>query len=137
MRERFACLCAALTLTSCGPMLDSNAWYVSRYKDSYGSLFEPESKPRQADPRPDVKKLIGGNLPAVFGRTTVKDVNVGPPRPNGYGWTACVRAEVTGIVNRSIGVQYIMVEIDGGQIGLRRPAEPRDRCESETFAPTG
>lgn len=136
MGARLVCLCAALMLVACGP-IDNNAWYVSKYKTAAGFWFEPESKPRQADPRPDAKNLIGSNLPAVFGRTNVSNVNVSPARPNGHGWVTCVRADVVGIVNKSIGVQYFVVEIDGGQIGLRRPAAPDDRCESETFEPTG
>ena len=135
MSKQATYVLAVLTLAGCGPMIDSNAWFLSRYKDSAGSLFESESKPREADPRPDAKGLIGENLASVFGRTKVTNVQVGSPRPNGYGWLVCVKANVFGITNQDTGVNYFVVEIDRGQIGLRRPATAADGCESEAFQP--
>jgi hypothetical protein len=83
MGRRFSLLSAAVMLSGCA--LDSHAWVVSRYKDSAPYLFEPDTKAREADPRPDVRGLIGGNIGAVFGRTTVKDVKVSAPRPTDPG----------------------------------------------------
>ncbi len=128
-----AAFAVASFLGGCGPIVDSHAWFIDKYKDSAPSLFEPEAKPRQPDPRPDVKAIIRSDITAVFGHANVKDVNVGPPRPNGYGWLACVRADVAGITNRDIGIQYFVVEFDGGRVGLRRPATAADKCETDHF----
>jgi hypothetical protein len=136
MLRRLALCSAALLLTACG-QLDNNAWFVSRYKSSANYLFEPDAKPRQADPRPDVKSLVLGDMSAVFGRTTVRNVNVGPPRPNGYAWQSCLKANVVSITNQDAGLQYFVVEIDGGKIGLRRVATEADKCEFDVFEPIG
>jgi hypothetical protein len=122
-----------VTLGACAPVLDSNAWYLSQYKSEYPSLFQPDYKPRQPDPMPDVKALIGANPAAVFGRTQVKNMGVASPRPNGFGWATCVRADVFGITNQGLGTQYFFVEIDGGTVGLRRPANPADKCETDRY----
>jgi hypothetical protein len=118
---------------SCAPVLDSNAWYLSQYKGEFPSLFQADYLPRQRDPVPDVKAVIGGNPAAVFGRTQVRNMGVASPRPNDYGWAACIRADVAGITNQNLGTQYFFVEIDRGAVGLRRPATPADRCEAERY----
>ncbi len=130
---RSAVIPIALYLSGCGSIVDSHAWFIDKYKDSAPFLFQSEAKPRQPDPRPDVKAIVGGDVTAVFGRTNVKDVNVGPARPNGYGWLACIRADVVGITSRDIGTQYFVVEFDGGRVGLRRPAAAADKCETDQF----
>jgi hypothetical protein len=126
---------ALLAMSSLGACaLDNNAWFVSRYKEQAPFLFEPDRKPREVDPAPDAKALIAGNLAQVFGHTKVQDVQLAPPRRSGPMWTACVRAEISGITGQSLGRQYFVVEFDRGQIGLRRPATRDDNCESEPFA---
>jgi hypothetical protein len=135
MPRRSGVIPIALLLSGCAPIVDGHSWLAGKYKDSAPSLFESAPKPRQPDPRPDVKAIIGRDITAVFGRTNVKDVKVGSPRPNGYGWLACLRADVASITNRDIGTQYFVVEIDGGRVGLRRPATAADQCETEKFEP--
>ncbi len=130
-----AVISIALFFGGCGPIVDSHAWFIDRYKDSAPFLFEPDAKPREPDPRPDVKAIIRSDITAVFGRTNVKDVNVGPPRPDGYGWLACIRADVAGSTNHDIGTQYCIVEFDRGRVGLRRPAMAADKCETDHFEP--
>jgi hypothetical protein len=46
MLKRLAHVSAALLLTACVPALDSNAWFISRYKSFAGFLFEPDSVAR-------------------------------------------------------------------------------------------
>lgn len=121
----------ALLISGCA--MDSHALYFSQYKDSVPSLFEAEPQPRQPDPPPDVKAIIKNDITAVFGHTDVKNVNVGPAHPNGNNWQACLRAEVYGITNADLGVQYFMVEINQGRVGLRRPATTTDKCETDQF----
>jgi hypothetical protein len=48
---------------------------------------------REPDPRLDVRILVLGDVSAVFGRANVRVTKVGPPRPNGYAWRACLKAK--------------------------------------------
>lgn len=125
----------ALMLSACAPILDSNAWVISRYKSSAEFLFEPEQQARAADPQPDVKSLVRDNISSVFGQTEVRDVRVAAPQRQGYGWIACIGAEVVGVMKGSIGRKYFVLEIDRGQVGLRREAVSADRCEAASFEP--
>jgi len=124
----------AATVAGCG-QLDSNAWFASRYRDSADSLFQPAATPRQADPQPEVKALIRDNVASVFLGTNATNVRVGVLRRNGYGWIACVKADITGVSKQNIGTQTVVVEIDDGRIGLRRRATAEDRCDSTPFEP--
>ena len=134
-----AAVSIAMMLSACagsGPgtgVVDGNSWLASKYKDQMPSLFESGPKPREADPRPDVKAIVRSDLTAVFGRTEVRNVNVGPARPNGYNWQACLRAEVSGVTKADLGVKYFMVDIDRGRVGLRRPAAAADKCETDPY----
>jgi len=49
-----------------------------------------------------------------------------PPRrdPNGPGWTACIKAELTSVTGRSLGTQTYFATISGGVILDRRRVEP-------------
>jgi hypothetical protein len=114
-------LCKLLTLSACVPVLDSNAWYLSLYNKIYPWLFQPNPIPRQPDPIPDVKAVIGANQPAVFGRPQVKNISVAQPSRNGLGWAACFHAEIFGITNHNLGVQFFFVELEHGTVGPMPP----------------
>ena len=66
-----------------------------------------------------------------------RDVRVSPPRhePNGPGWAACVRAELTSVMGRPLGAETYRITIGGGAIIDRRRAESDDNCASESFEP--
>jgi hypothetical protein len=133
-RANLALAAIAATVAGCG-QLDNNTWFASRYRDAAQPLFQPAATPRQADPQPEIKALIRDNVASVFLGSNATNVRVGPPRRNGYGWTACVKADITGVSKQNIGTQTILVEIDDGRIGLRRRATAEDRCDSATFEP--
>jgi hypothetical protein len=99
-------------------------------------MLAEESQPRPPDPEPDVKKLVRDKLDSVFTAAShPRHVRVSPPRrqPNGPGWTACVKAEVTSVAGRSIGTQTYLATISGGVILDRRRVEAEDNCASETY----
>jgi hypothetical protein len=95
-----------------------------------------EAEPARLDPEPDLKQLLRDKLDAVFTATSrPRHVRVSPPRrePTGAGWTACVKAELTSVIGRSLGTQTYVVTILGGVIQDRRRVEADDNCASETY----
>jgi hypothetical protein len=99
-------------------------------------MLAKEAEPRKFDPEPDVKQLLRGKLDSVFTAAShPRHVRVSPPRrqPNGPGWTACVKAEVTSIIGKPLGTQTYLATISGGLIVDRRRIEPDDNCASETY----
>ena len=66
-----------------------------------------------------------------------RQVRVSPPHhePNGPGWTACVRAELTSATGRPLGAQTYRITISGGVIVDRLRVEDDDNCASESYEP--
>ena len=94
--------------------------------------------PPPPEPPPDVKQLVRQNLNSVFtAASNPRRVRVSPPRRElrGAGWTACVKADLTSVVNKPLGAETYRIIISGGIIVDRRRAEPEDNCASETFEP--
>jgi hypothetical protein len=121
---------AALALAGCGAA-DSRA----KLPDF---MLSKASEPRQLDPQPDVKQLVRDKLDSVFTAAShPRHVRVSPPRrePNGLGWTACVKAELTSVTGRSLGTQTYLAIISGGVILDRRRVEADDNCATETYEP--
>ena len=96
------------------------------------------SEPTPPEPPPDVGRLIREQLDSVFIATSYpSEVQVSPPHhePQGLGWTACVRAELTSAMGKPLGAQTYRITISGGAIIDRRRAEAEDNCASETYQP--
>jgi hypothetical protein len=108
--------------------------------DSHAKLPEllraKAPEPRPLDPEPNVKQLVRDHLAQVFTAAShPHHVRVSPPRrePNGPGWTACIKAELTSITGRPLGTQTYLATISGGVILDRRRVEADDNCASETY----
>jgi hypothetical protein len=96
------------------------------------------SEPTPPEPPPDVGRLVHEQLDSVFIATSYpREVQVSPPHhePQGSGWTACVRAELTSAMGKPLGAQTYHITISGGAIIDRRRAEAEDNCASETYQP--
>jgi hypothetical protein len=96
------------------------------------------SEPMPPEPPPDVSRLVREQLDSVFIATSYpRHVQVSPPQhePQGSGWTACVRAELTSAMDKPLGAQTYRITISGGAIIDRRRAEAEDNCASETYQP--
>src|SRR5712664_3592185 len=96
------------------------------------------SEPPPPEPPPDVGRLIHEQLDSVFIATSYpRELQVSPPHhePQGSGWTACVRAELTSAMGKPLGAQTYRITISGGVIIDRRRAEAEDNCASETYQP--
>ena len=120
-------MAAAVALAGC--TVDSHAPYPEFMRTK-------EAEAPRLDPEPNVKQLLRDKLDAVFTAAShPRHVRVSAPRrqPNGPGWTACVKAELTSVVGRSLGTQTYLVTILGGMIQDRRRVEPDDNCASETY----
>jgi hypothetical protein len=94
--------------------------------------------PPPPEPPPDVRQLVRKNLDSVFvAASSPRQVRVSPPHhePNGSGWTACVRAELTSATGRPLGAQTYRITISGGVIVDRLRVEAEDNCASESYEP--
>jgi hypothetical protein len=119
---------AAAALAGCGSA-DSHATLPKM-------LLAKEPEPARLDPQPDVKQLLRNKLDSVFTAAShPRHVRVSPPRrqPNGPGWTACIKAELTSVTGRSLGTQTYLATISGGVILDRRRVEAEDNCATETY----
>jgi hypothetical protein len=119
---------AAAVLAGCGSA-DSRATLPKM-------MLAKEAEPARLDPQPDVKQLLRAKLDSVFTAAShPRHVRVSPPRrePNGPGWTACIKAELTSVTGRSLGTQTYLATISGGVILDRRRVEADDNCGSETY----
>ena len=96
------------------------------------------SEPAPPEPQPDVRQLVRDKLDSVFLATSYpRLVEVSPPHhePQGLGWTACVRAELTSAMGKPLGAQTYHITISGRDIIDRRRARDDDTCASETYKP--
>jgi hypothetical protein len=96
------------------------------------------SDPPPPEPPPDVKRLVGEKLDAVFAaKSAPRHVQVSPPHRvvNGSGWTACVRANLTSVTGKPLGPQTYRIVISANEIIDRRRAEADDNCASESYEP--
>ena len=69
-------------------------------------------------------------------RPRIRATSASPPprrQPNGPGWTACIKAELTSVIGKSLGTQTYLATISGGVILDRRRVEADDNCASETY----
>src|SRR3954466_6345500 len=112
---------AAVALAGCGSA-DSHATLPKM-------MLAKEAEPARLDSQPDVKQLLRDKLDSVFTAAShPRHIRVSPPRrqPNGPGWTACIKAELTSITGRSLGTQTYLATISGGVILDRRRVEADD-----------
>ena len=96
------------------------------------------SEPPPPEPPPDVKRLVREKPDSVFtAASNPRQMRVSPPRHDlrGSDWTACVRAELTSVIGKSLGTQTYRITISGGVIIDRRRVEADDNCASETYEP--
>lgn len=96
----------------------------------------PEPAPLESPP--DVKRLLGEKLDAVFTSASHPEhVRVSEPRHNlrGLGWTACVKAELTSVIGKPLGTQTYRITIADGVISDRRQVEAEDTCMIEGYEP--
>jgi hypothetical protein len=120
---------AALALAGCG-FADSRSPVVPEFM----RVKAPEPPPLEAPP--DVKRLISEKLDAVFtaaSHPTRVQVSAPIHDPRGRGWTACVRAELTSVMGKPLGMQTYRITITEGVIADRQHIDADDTCASESY----
>ena len=121
----------------------SLAAFTCGMADSHSNLprFMRGAEPLPQGPEtavPNVKQLIRDNIASIFAASAhPTSIAVSPARrdPHGPGWTACVKASVSGMSNQPIGVQTYVVSIENGRIWNRQRAGADDKCDGEPFEP--
>jgi hypothetical protein len=120
----------ALALTGCG-IADSRSPVPEFMRGK-------ASEPPPPEPPPDVKRLVREKQDSVFiAASNPRRIQVSPPRHaiKGADWTACVRAELTSVMGKSLGIQTYRIIISGGVIIDRLRVEADDACASESYEP--
>ena len=72
------------------------------------------TEPMPPEPPPDVSRLVREQLDSVFiAASYPRQVQVSPPlhEPQGSGWAACVRAELTSATGQPLGAQTYRITI--------------------------
>jgi hypothetical protein len=119
----------ALSLAGCG-LADSHS-----VLPEFLRVKAIEPLPEQV---PDVAQLVREGLDSIFvASSNPQKVRVSPPRHelHGLGWTACVKAELTSALGKSLGEETYRIKISGGGVVDRRRAEPEDTCAIESYQP--
>jgi hypothetical protein len=122
---------AALSLAGCG------------FADSRSPVVPEFMRIKAADPPPletppDVKRLVAEKLDSVFTAASHPTrVQVSAPLHDlrGRGWTACVKAELTSVMGKPLGMQIYRITITEGVIADRQRIDADDTCTSENYEP--
>jgi hypothetical protein len=96
----------------------------------------PEPPPPETPP--DVKRILAEKLDAVFtAASQPRQVQVSAPQHDlrGPGWTACVKAELTSVTGKPLGMQTYRITIVDGAVSDRRHIETDDNCATASYEP--
>src|SRR5947199_9054240 len=117
---------AALVLSACG-FADMRAPVPEFLRAKAPDPIPPE-------PPPDIKRLVRENLEQVFiAASHPSRVRVSTPHrePSGANWTACVKADLSSVMGKSLAAQTYRLTISNNAIVDRRRVEEDDNCSSE------
>ena len=86
-----------------------------------------------------MKPILERNFKALFGPSSnPRNVRMGGVRrffetPAGLEYGTCVKASVTGLTGKNVGVVTYVVTVARNQVTDRRRATPEDECDGETY----
>lgn len=127
MRPRINLLAGFLAAAFAASCVDSQAFLPAIVR-----MKEPNK--RAPDPMPDTVEFVRTNLALIFLESSrAHDISVSEPRPNGFGWKACLRASFSDVTGKPAGPFTFVLLVDNGKVGDRRRAEPSDDCDNATF----
>jgi hypothetical protein len=121
---------SALLLSGCG-LADSHSTFVPQ------PFRAPEPQQLQAE-TPDVRALVLADPNGLFlSSASPRNIRISPAQPSipGLSWTACVKADVTGMSGNIISDQILQIEIAAGKIRDRRRADAKSPCIHATYEP--
>ena len=121
---------SAVLLSGCG-LADSHSTFVPQ-------AFRAPEPPQPQTEAPDVRALVladpNGLFLASANPTNIRISQAQPAIP-GVSWTACIKANVTGMSGNIINDQILQVEIVGGKIRDRRRADANSPCINALYEP--
>jgi len=121
-----AVVASAAVLAAC----DSNA----RFSPAFMKV--PAPPVAEAEPEPDAKQIVRENLAIIFAsQSAPKNVTVSRPVKGRFGYTTCVRADVSAITGARIGTQTHLLQIERGKIGGRQRVDQTHACAVESYEP--
>jgi len=101
-------------------------------------MRQADPPPREQEAAPNVKQLVRDNIASIFVPSAhPSDIAVSPARrdTHGPGWTACIKANVSGMSDQPIGQQTYVVSIENGRLWNRHRAGADDKCDAEAYEP--
>ena len=125
-----ALMLSACLLSGCG-MADSRSTFVPQ-------AFRAPEPPQPQIETPDVRALVLADPNGLFlSSANPTDIRISPAQPgmSGLSWTACVKANVTGMSGNVINDQILQIEIVGGKIRDRRRAGANSPCLHAAYEP--
>ena len=109
--------------------------------DSYARMSPDFMKLRAAPEReveaaPDARQIVRDNVAAIF-LTQAAPQNVAVSRAERHGghWMSCVRASVTGLTGKPVGLQTFAITFERGKIISRERADASHRCATQSYEP--
>ena len=127
---RLALLLSAILLSGCA-LADSHSTFVPQ------AFRAPEPPQLQAE-TPDVRALVLADPNGLFlSSANPSNMRISPAQPAipGVSWTACVKADVTGLSGNIMNDQILQIEISGGKIRDRRRADANSPCLRASYQP--
>ena len=123
MHRSFAVALSAVLLSGCG-LADSHSTFVPQ------AFRAPEIPQAQAE-TPDVRALVLADPNGLFmSSTSPRNIRISSPQPSipGLSWTACIKADITGMSGNIMNDQILQIEIAAGKIRDRRRADASSPC---------
>ena len=127
-----------MALMTCGALVLAGCGFADVRAPVPEFMRSKAVDPPPPEPPPDVRELVRKHLDSVFtAASNPRQVRVSAPlhAPQGSGWIACVRADLTSVTGRPLGAETYRITISGGVIVDRQRAEADDNCASENFEP--
>lgn len=91
---------------------------------------------REMEGAPDVRQVVRDNLAAIFlAQSAPKNVSVSPAERHDGRWKSCVRASVTGMTGKPVGVQTYAIAIERGKITSRERTDASHWCATQSYQP--
>lgn len=121
---------STVLLSGCG-LADSHSTFVPQ-------AFRTPDLPQPSAETPDVRALVLADPNGLFlSSASPRNIRVSPAQPSipGLSWTACIKADVTGMSGNIINDQVIQIEIAAGKIRDRRRADANGPCLRAAYEP--
>jgi hypothetical protein len=91
---------------------------------------------RELEAAPDARQIVRDNVAAIFiAQSAPKNIAVSPAERRGGHWQSCVRASVTGMTGKQVGVQTFAITFERGKIISRDRTDASHWCATQSYEP--